>query len=154
LHRDRNIFGVVMILSVLLLLVAAGRVAQGEEVDEPVECTVKIEYEEQLGEQFATAPTVGEASDRAIENACALVCVETKGGDAGVGDGGKEVDKNAEIDGKAVASEDPLGIEPCIEACLEDAIVMGTMCIDRSSQTTLYVDGIYDSESDSGDESP
>ena len=147
--------------------------ASAGEDDAMISCTVRIEHDDQLAESFADGLTIEEAEDHALEGACALRCVTSDDGneESGEGDNGAAPAIPADAENSAsddspkkeqsateaattkttidtpahdpLAVDDPDGVEACIERCAEDAILIGTLCLDAHSQT-VFAEGAFD----------
>lgn len=123
------------------LWLGAAAEARGEE--ELVSCTVRASHGEVERDGTDLAPSVEEASDLALEAACALICVASAPVEAADDDTESAVAGGVE----QPAEDDPDGIEACIEACATDAAVLGTMCVDAHEQR-VFGDGVFASPGD------
>ena len=151
-------------------------------------CTVKIDASEQLFEAFASGPSLEEASDAALENACALSCApaEPEGEAERVDDeeGKPESDEpppseeapkpakeepkpakdakktpapkptadpDAEEPGDdTLAQDDPAGVEACVERCVDEGSIVGTICTNKRGDV-VFVEGAFDPDGGSSD---
>lgn len=102
-----------------------------------IRCEVKIEQDDMLYQAQAIAPTLEEARDIAVEEACALPCAATL--DAGV----------AEDDAEAK-------LESCTESCTESTIVVAAAC--HQNGKSIYTEGAWNVDGDAaptnGEEAP
>lgn len=109
--------------------------------EEGVRCRIRIDVEERLIDAEALAPTAEEASDAALENACALVCAPDEAQD----EGDEEAPASTAVATAEQGAEADTQLEACVTACLESAVSMGLLCVDDSGELT-YAEGIFDEE--------
>lgn len=102
-----------------------------------IRCEVKIEQEDTLYQAQAIAPTLEEARDNAVEEACALPCASTIEADS------------AEDDAEAK-------LESCTETCTENTIVVAAAC--HQNGKSIYTEGAWNEDGDAaptnGEEAP
>lgn len=144
----RRIRRLLLGLSVPCALLSSAPASAGE--PDFYSCTVRIEHAAQQTDGSDSAPSIEEASDLALEAACALQCVATNEVEAAGQDPGADAVVPA---GEVPAEEDPDGIEACIELCAEQAEVLGTHCTDAAAQT-VYADGAFDAPESEPDGAP
>ena len=153
-------------LVILIPILPSPSDAKENESDAMITCTVRIEHGDQLAESFADGLTIEEAEDVALEGACALRCV-SKNDDDAENDAEAEAVEKSNVEGgdlvpspektqdadlkvvEALATDDPDGVEACIERCAEDAILIGTLCTDSASET-VFAEGAFDPDDEPG----
>lgn len=108
--------------------------------EEPeITCTVRIEHAGVPQEGTSeSSPTLEESEEGAIDAACALSCAELLPEGELASDTTAAVESDEELDDEG--EEDPH--ELCIDACFEEAEVIGTQCWDQH-QETLYTAGVF-----------
>ena len=89
-----------------------------------IRCEVKIEQEDTLYQAQAIGPTLEEARDNAVDEACALPCAVTL---------------------ESVAEEAlEEALERCTEACTENTIVVAAEC--HQNGKSIYTEGAWDKD--------
>ncbi|MBQ9395996.1 MAG: hypothetical protein IJU23_10875 [Proteobacteria bacterium] len=109
----------------------AAESGEGTEADIPADffrCEVKISLVSSIYQAQAIGPTLEEARDNAVDEACAIPCAEQ------IADKGFSEDESEEA------------ISKCTEACVVDSTVLAGMC--WQNQNSVYSEGDWNENGD------
>lgn len=102
-----------------------------------VKCDARIDFESDLYTAQAVGPTIEEARDNAVEEACSIPCAESL--------------KSASLSDDELEAQ----IDACAESCSEEAIVIAAACFQDGA--SIYTEGAWSETNDpaptNGDES-
>lgn len=112
-----------------------------EDLDESaqslVKCDARIDFESDLYTAQAVGPTIEEARDNAVDEACSIPCAESL--------------KSASLSDDELEAQ----IDACAESCSEEAIVIAAACFQDGA--SIYTEGAWSETNDpaptNGDES-
>lgn len=102
-----------------------------------VKCDARIDFESDLYTAQAVGPTIEEARDNAVDEACSIPCAESL--------------KSASLSDDELEAQ----IDACAESCSEEAIVIAAACFQDGA--SIYTEGAWSETNDpaptNGDES-
>lgn len=115
----------ISVVALCAMLFSFAGITFSQEAETLIKCEVKIDFEENVHTSFALAPTVEEARDSAVEEACSLPCADKY----------KDVQDEAALEKK---------LEKCVEECAEKAVVMAAAC--SLKDKLVYTEGAWNTE--------